>query len=250
MDTDHVKACQILPDGTTLAEALHRAMTRIEQTGVKYPDGYYETIQKRYTRENLPYPFIVLHMGDARIRKHFLYPDLFRNTGDLLDYGCGTGDAIRQLIRDGYPPDKLIGFDISDASLRLGYDLYLDRDEIEKRIVVFPVFPCPRERYDRVYSGSVIHVLGDEREFASYLRNAYESLRPGGLFFGSTLGLADSAAERPDRGPPRLMRQQELAAAIEQGGFLAIRIVKEDRPELTRAGRGMCLFQFSAVKGP
>ena len=248
MDADHVRACQILPDGTTLAEALDRAMTRIEKTGVKYPDGYYETIEKRYTRKNLPYPYIVLHLGDARIRKHFLYPDLFRNTGDLLDYGCGTGDAIRQLIRDGYPPDKLLGFDISDASLRLGYDLYLDRDRMETHFITFPVFPCPRERYDLVYSGSVIHVLGDEREFSDYLHNAYRTLRPGGIFFGSTLGLADSAAERPDRGPPRLMRQQELAAAMEQGGFSGIRIVEEERPDLTKAGRGFCLYQFAAEK--
>lgn len=250
MDTNHAGGCRKLPDGTTLAEALSMAMQRIEKSGVKYPDGYHDTIQKRYSRENLPYPYIVIHVGNARIRRHFLYPGLFRNPGDLLDYGCGTGDAIRQLIRDGFPAGRITGFDISDASLRLGYDLYLDREEMEKRIVVFPVFPCPRERYDRVYSGSVIHVLADEREFSSYLRNAFLTLRPGGTFFGSTLGLADSAAERPEQGPPRLMRQQELAAAMQRNGFSAIRIVKEDRPELTRAGRGFCLFQFSAVKGP
>jgi SAM-dependent methyltransferase len=248
MDTDHGRIHQKMPDGTTLAEALYRAMQRIEKTGVHYPDGYCRTILELYSRENLPYPYIVQHMGDARIRKHFLYPGIFRKPGDLLDYGCGTGDAIRQLIRDGYPPEKLLGFDISDASLRLGYDLYLDRDRMETHFITFPVFPCPRERYDRVYSGSVIHVLGDEREFSDYIHNAYRTLKPGGIFFGSTLGLADSAAERPERGPPRLMRQQELAAAMEQGGFSGIRIVEEERPDLTRAGRGMCVFQFSAEK--
>lgn len=250
MTTDQNRRMRRMPDGKTLGEKLLQAMKRLEKYGVKYPPGYYDTIRARYTLENVPYPYIVMQIGEARIRKHFIYPDLLWEPVDFLDYGCGTGDAIRQLIRDGYPPDKLIGFDISDASLRLGYDMYLDREEMEKRIVVFPVFPCPRERYDRVYSGSVIHVLGDEREFSSYLRNAYETLRPGGLFFGSTLGLTDAAAKRPEHGPPRLMREREFAAAVEQGGFSAIRMVKEDRPELTRAGRGFCLFQFSAVKGP
>lgn len=248
MSSHNNQRMRMMPDGLSLAEALMQAMQRIERLGVEYPPGYSETIKYRYTLNNIPYPYIVRQIGEARIRRHFLYPALIKTPLDLLDYGCGTGDAIRQLIRDGYPAGKILGFDVSDASLRLGYDLYLDREEMEKRVFVFPVFPCPQERFDRVYSGSVIHVLGDEREFSEYLRNAYRTLKPGGIFFGSTLGLNHTTAKRPERGPPRLMRKQELAAAMEREGFSAIRIVKEERPELTRAGRRFCLFQFSAVK--
>ncbi|MEN6609793.1 MAG: class I SAM-dependent methyltransferase [Methanoregulaceae archaeon] len=237
-----------MPDGTTLAMELRNAMERVGALGVRHPPGYAETITARYTIDNVPYPYIVMQIGQARIRKHFFYPDLFGTPGDLLDYGCGTGDTIRQLIRDGYPASRITGFDVSDASLRIGYDLYLDRDEIEPLVSFAPSFPCPPERFDRVYSGSVIHVLGNEKDFLEYLDKVHRTLKPRGIFFGSTLGLADATAERPEQGPPRLMRRIELLDAMENTGFKDIRIIIEERPEFARAGRGFCLFQFSAEK--
>ncbi|MDO8871693.1 MAG: class I SAM-dependent methyltransferase [Methanoregula sp.] len=240
---------RMMPDGKTLAEELHRAMKRIEGFGVRYPLGYYDTITQRYTLENVPYPYIVMQIGEARIRKHFLYSELFGKGGDLLDYGCGTGDAIRQLIRDGYPVSRITGFDVSDASLRIGYDLYLDRDEIEPLVSVAPSFPCPHERFDRVYSGSVIHVLGDERDFLEYLEKAHRTLRKGGVFFGSTLGLDDAAPGRGRDGPPRLMRKRELVESFEKTGFSEIQILQEERPELELRGLNFCLYQFCAKKG-
>ena len=249
MPVDEITRMRRMPDGKDLAEELHRAMTRLEKFGVKYPPGYCDTITQRYTLKNVPYPYIVMQIGESRIRKHFLYSELFGKKENLLDYGCGTGDAIRQLIRDGYPASRITGFDVSDASLRIGYDLYLDRDEIEPLVSVAASFSCPSERFDRVYSGSVIHVLRDEGDFTEYLRKAYRTLKPTGIFFGSTLGLADAAAGRPEQGPPRLMRREGLLDAMEEAGFTDIRIVIEERPAFAQRGRGLCLYQFSAKKG-
>jgi len=191
-----------IPHGRTLPEELASAMQRVGELGICYPEGYYNSLVEKYTHETLPYPYIVKHIGEARIRRHFLYRELFENTGDLLDYGCGTGDAIRQLIRDGYPADRIIGFDVNDASIRLGYDLYFDRNDMENRILVAASFPDISERFDIVYSGSVIHVIHDEREFLTYLANAYKALKSGGIFFGSTLGLDDTTARQGIHGPP------------------------------------------------
>ncbi|OPY37804.1 MAG: Methyltransferase domain protein [Methanoregula sp. PtaU1.Bin051] len=237
-----------MPHGKSLPEELANAMRRLESLGIIYPEGYYDTIIQKYTHKTVPYPYIVMHIGDARIKRHFFYPDIFKKPGDFLDYGCGTGDAIRQLIRDGYPAERITGYDVNDASIRLGYDLFLDRDDMERRVVVSPAFPCLSEQYDIVYSGSVIHVIGDEREVAGYLGNAHRTLKPNGIFFGSTLGLPNEAPDRSNDGPPRLMRQQELAGSFAGTGFKKIRIVREERPELQHSGRNFCLFQFSAKK--
>jgi SAM-dependent methyltransferase len=222
-------------------------MKRIEKLGVKYPPGYHETIAKRYTLETVPYPYIVMHIGDARIRRHFLYPDLFEKPGDLLDYGCGSGDAIRQLIRDGYPADRITGFDVSDSSLLLGYDLYLDRQEMEKRVLVSVSFPFAAERFDLIYSGSVIHVIRDENEFLTYLGNACRALKSGGIFFGSTLGLADGTAWRGNGGPPRMMPEREIRDHLEAAGFSRILIRNEEIPQYRNGRQHLALFQFSAT---
>lgn len=235
-------------DGPALKRELYCAMDRVEALGVRYPPGHKDLVAGRYSPDNVPYPYIIRQIGEARIRKHFGYMGLFRSMGELLDYGCGIGDAIRQLIRDGYPAGKITGFDVNDASLRIGYDLYLDREQIAPLVTVAPSFPCPPGRFDRVYSGSVIHVLGREEDFTEYLDKAFHTLKPGGTFFGSTLGLADFLMQRPEQGPPRLMRKIELLAAMERAGFSGIRIIKEEREELAGAGPGFCLYQFSAGK--
>lgn len=235
-------------DEPTLKQELYRAMERVEAMGVYYPAGYKDTVAGRYSLDNVPYPYIIRQIGEARIRKHFLYMELFRSMGDLLDYGCGTGDAIRQLIRDGYPKARITGFDVTDASLRIGYDLYFDRDDIRPLVIVAPSFSCPPERYDRVYSGSVIHVLGSEQEFSEYLEKVYRTVKPGGTFFGSTLGLENSAMQRPKQGPPRLMRKIELLEAMDRAGFSGVRLQDEEHPELSERARGFCLIQFAAEK--
>ena len=237
-----------MPHGKTLTEELGNAMQRVGKLGVRYPEWYYHTLVKKYTLKTVPYPYIVMHIGDARIKKHFHYPDLFEKPGDLLDYGCGTGDAIRQLIRDGYPADRITGFDVNDASVLLGYDLYLDRHDMEKRILISASFPRLAERFDLVYSGSVIHVIRDEHEFLTYLGNACRALKAGGIFFGSTLGLDDGVVEREEHGPPRMMRRCELVESFEKAGFGNIRMVNEKRPELEHHRMSFRLWQFSAIK--
>lgn len=234
--------------GKDLPEDLFNAMKRIEKLGIVYPEAYYTTIREKYNPANVPYPYIVKHIGNPRIIRHFFYRDALKMQGNFLDYGCGIGDAIRQLIRDGYPCEKIHGFDVNDASIRLGADLYLDKEEIEKHVSVSPQFPYEAEMYDLVYSGNVIHVIKDNDEFCSYLMNAYNTLKSAGIFFGSTLGLDDSQKERGINGPPRLMRRRELADALIKADFCDIRIIPEERPEIEESGVNFCLYQFFARK--
>src|SRR5208283_4801341 len=93
------------PPGKTLPEELSLAMKRIEAYGVVYPMGYYQTLLDKYTREGVR------------------YPQVLKGPGKLLDYGCGTGDNVRQLLRNGFPRERITAFDINWASIELGFDL-------------------------------------------------------------------------------------------------------------------------------
>ena len=176
------------PPGKTLPEELSIAMKRIEAYGVVYPEGYYETLLEKYTREGVRYPHILMILGQPRINNHFFYSRAIKGTGRLLDYGCGTGDNVRQLLRDGFPRERITAFDINRASIDLGFDLYRDREDIGDLFTVSDTFPFGPAEFDMVYSASVFHVIADDREFGTYLANAWSVLRPGGIFFGSTLG--------------------------------------------------------------
>ena len=109
------------PEGRTLPEEIRNAMQRVERYGVVYPPGYCETLVQTYEREPILYPHILMIIGEPRINTHFGYSRILEQEGRFLDYGCGTGDNVRQLIRDGYRRENIRAFDINRASIDLGF---------------------------------------------------------------------------------------------------------------------------------
>ena len=169
----------------------------------------------------------------------------------LLDYGCGTGDNVRQLIRDGFPRDRITAFDVDRASIDLGFDLYRDREEISDLFVASGKFPFGPAEFGTVYSASVFHVIADDQEFGAYLAHAWSALEPGGILFGSTLGLVEGAPRSSGgRGPPRLMTGGELNHQLTSAGFTRPEMVRRDHVPHHIAGRsdGMCFFEFCTGK--
>jgi SAM-dependent methyltransferase len=239
------------PPGKTLTEELCTAMRRIESYGVAYPAGYYRTLVEKYTREGVLYPHILMIIGEPRINKHFFYSRALKGTGRLLDYGCGTGDNVRQLIRDGFPRTRITAFDVNWVSIDLGFDLYRDRKEICDLFIVSGTFPFSPAEFDMVYSASVFHVIADSEEFGNYLANAYSALRPGGILFGSTLGLVEGAVRSPDeRGPPRLMPGEQLAGHLTGAGFTRPEIVERSHVphDVAFKSGNRCVFEFCTKK--
>ncbi len=236
--------------GKTLGGELRAAMKRIKTYGVTYPPGYYRMLAGKYSKEGVRYPHILMIIGNPRINHHSFYPGASAGCGRILDYGCGTGDNVRQLIRDGVPRGLITAFDINRESIDLGFDLYRDRDEISDLFVVSDTFPFGPEEFDFVYSASVIHVIADERECRTYLANAYSALRPGGVFFGSTLGLVPGAARPPGtRGPPRLLTMEQLDAYLAGVGFIGIEIVRRyGVPAYIPLSEDLCVLEFCAKK--
>jgi len=237
------------PPGKTLPEELSIVMKRIEACGVVYPEGYYQALLEKYTREGVRYPHILMIIGQPRINNHFFYSRALKATGRLLDYGCGTGDNVRQLIRDGFPRKRITAFDINRASIDLGFDLYRDQEEICHLFTVSDTFPFGPAEFNLVYSASVFHVIANDQEFGNYLANAWSVVRPGGIFFGSTLGQAgEEVARSPEEwGPPRLMTEEQLAVSLTGAGFTSHKIVRRHHlPHYIADNR--CVFEFCTKK--
>jgi len=236
--------------GKELSDELRAAMERVKAHGISYPGGYHRTLVEKYSKEGVRYPHILMILGEPRIHRHFFYPHALKRAGRLLDSGCGTGDNVRQLIRDGFFREQITAFDINRESIGLGLDLYRDGEEMEDLFVVSDTFPFRPEEYDTVYSASVIHVIADEKEFLNYLANAYSTLRPGGILFGSTLGLAEGAVLPPSiRGPPRIMTREQLAASLTSAGFSRPDIVRQQGvPDYVPHHENVCVLEFCTKK--
>lgn len=240
------------PPGATLAEELASAMERIGACGVAYPEGYYRELLEKYTREGVDYPHILMIIGQPRIGRHFCYPRVLAGTGRLLDYGCGTGDNVRQLLRDRFPRERITAFDISRASMDLGFDLYRDRPAIGDLFCAGETFPFGPSEFGLVYSASVLHVITADAELEAYLKNAYATLRPGGHFFGSTAGklCEEKAPAARGWGPPRVMLIGELERCLARAGFSGIRIAEKPHVHTHSHadGKNQCILEFCAKK--
>ncbi len=253
MDYPH---CFTFPPGTTLEGELSAAMNRIEKEGVTYPHGYYDMLVEKYRREPLLYPFTLILIGNRWIQNHFFYPTLVNHSGRFLDYGCGAGDGVRQLIRDGYPREQITAFDISWSGIHLGFDLYRDREEMSGIFVVSGTFPFGRAEVDTVYSNFVLHCIAEDEEYACYLENAYSALRPGGIFFGSTIGMVEEGGKfTVDNGLQRLTTREQLMDDLTAAGFINHAIVQHPvipgflsslakQSRASGIARGICRYLF------
>lgn len=90
-------------------------------------------------------------------------------------------------------------------------------------------------------------MIADDDELAEYLGNAGKTLRPGGIFFGSTLGREDGDAREPeDIGAIRVMEKSAIVRSIVAVGFAGPKLVK--KPHEAHHPDDKCVFEFCTKK--
>lgn len=120
----------------------------------------------------------------------------------LLDLGCGTGNDVARLARNGYP---VIGLDYSREAIRqaatkaVGGTAFVVAD-------MATLLPFADAAFDAIMSNVAMHMFDDARTRALFAE-VKRILRPGGVFLFHVNALEDRPL-RAKRKPPT----QELAA--------------------------------------
>ncbi|KAG9309619.1 hypothetical protein JVU11DRAFT_10281 [Chiua virens] len=186
------------------------------------------TVQRRAYRI-YPYPCIRhFHYVSLRMSKHDAFPYILKAAQTskppvLLDMGCCMGTDLRYLAHSGYPASSLIGCDLRQAYIDLGYELYADRETSVPFFSadIFEMTPCAfpfdalsdndqiapslrdvrrldelRGRVKYIYAGSLFHLFdeGTQEAIARRLATLLD-VTPGSesgptLIFGQHVGKA------------------------------------------------------------
>ncbi|MEP6692841.1 MAG: class I SAM-dependent methyltransferase [Gemmatimonadaceae bacterium] len=130
--------------------------------------------------------------GDIDI---YLFDQLLRGRippgSTVLDAGCGAGRNLRYFLREGY---RVLGADSDEGAIgamrRLAMQLAPDTPDDAFRVEPVERMSFPDGVAGVVISSAVLHFARDEAHFWAMLRGTWRVLRPGGMLFCRTAGLA------------------------------------------------------------
>lgn len=112
----------------------------------------------------------------------------------MLDLGCCFGQDLRKVAFDSGSSKNLLGSDIESSFIQLGFDLFLDREHFQGKIIPGDVFsPQFLSEYhgkiDIIYLGSFLHLFSEakQRRVVDQL-NLLLSPKSGSMVFGRHLG--------------------------------------------------------------
>ncbi|KAI5919322.1 hypothetical protein F4810DRAFT_505617 [Camillea tinctor] len=146
----------------------------------------------------LPYPCIGLfRFLDFSIHLSPDYPEVVRRVqggATFLDLGCCFGQDIRKLAYDAGTSENLIGCDLEESFLQLGYELFVDSATLKSTFVPGNVFAEDfLEQYhgkiDIIYLASFLHLFTEGQQ-KTVIGQIKKLLRPqsGSMVFGRHLG--------------------------------------------------------------
>ncbi|KAK6008067.1 hypothetical protein QM012_004881 [Aureobasidium pullulans] len=138
--------------------------------------------------EVFPYPCIGgFRFLDMPLAGFDTYPEIVKRlkSGNetYLDLGCCFGQDIRRLVADGVPDEVLIGSDLHQGFLDLGYDLFKDKGRLRSKFIAADVFESeskltPLEgSIDILHTSSFFHLFGYEGQ-KKIARRVVQLLKP------------------------------------------------------------------------
>lgn len=106
---------------------------------------------------------------DLSIAKQPLYPSVIERLRDdgqiFLDLGCCFAQDLRKLVFDGAPAERLYGSDLRDDFIKLGYELFRDKDTLKSEFITGDVFDFDSPlkelhgKVDIIYAASFFHLF-------------------------------------------------------------------------------------------
>lgn len=106
----------------------------------------------------------------------------------ILDYGCGYGRTVNELLNHGYT--NVVGMDSSSLMIQRGRQLY---PQLDLQVLPASGLPHPDESFDAVLLFAVLTCIPTNKGQQELLKNLTRLLRPGGLLYISDYYLQDDA---------------------------------------------------------
>ena len=135
--------------------------------------------QEFYDAEKTSYAVLrrVIHRAIGEYDQTLDYTDYYEVAGkEVLDYGCGDGDAALQALEDG--ATRVTGFDISNAEIAEANERAAElgvSDRATFKVADAHALDLPDDAFDIIAGVSILHHL----EVEPALREIRRVLRPG-----------------------------------------------------------------------
>lgn len=118
----------------------------------------------------------------------------------LLDYGCGYGRIVGELIRDGYT--NITGADVSPEMIKRATAEHPDAAFIQLDDYKLP---CPDEKFNAVLLIAVLTAIPNNSYQKSVIDELFRVLKPGGFIF-----ITDFCLQTDDRNLKRYREWKKL----------------------------------------
>ncbi|KAI0070741.1 hypothetical protein K474DRAFT_1713069 [Panus rudis PR-1116 ss-1] len=165
------------------------------------------------------YPCIrAFHFVNLMMSANPVYPKVLEagRTGQtiFLDLGCCMGTDVRKLVADGYPARNVIGCDLRQEFIDLGYELYKDKNTSQIHFLTSDIFDVPVSspsepeaidldkvikltqltgQIDYFYAGALFHLFDESTQYELAKRVAtLVKRKPGTIIFGRHQGLEEA----------------------------------------------------------
>jgi SAM-dependent methyltransferase len=130
--------------------------------------------------------------------KTFTHPlniDVFRDhvttESRILDYGCGYGRTVNELLNHGYT--NVVGIDSAPLMIERGRQMY---PQLDLQVLPASGLPYANESFDAVLLFAVLTCIPTNKGQQELLKNLSRLLHPGGLLYISDYYLQEDERNR------------------------------------------------------